>query len=153
MTQKHLTAEMGERLFTLVSALSYDEPWRPIYEWICEQRRNAYRREHEEAEARCAAGSYKDSDLVYAAYARCDCGAGLAYPPGIGVHGFWDCSDILTGRAAPKGRPGSKQHSDRVPFAFYEIKSEKQPSVSGATTRANYPGGPLVIAPTEERKE
>ncbi len=75
---------------------------------------------------------YTDDELRYAAYARCDCGAGLAYPKGLSFHdcSAWDCSDILTGRA----QPGTK-HSDKYPFAFYEIRSEDQPSVKGATTR------------------
>lgn len=76
--------------------------------------------------------------LVYAAMARCACGAGLAYDPygeSGGPRGYWDCSDILLDRAAAKGEPGAVQHSDRFPFTFYEIKSERQPSANGATTR------------------
>lgn len=76
-----------------------------------------------------------DADLIYAADTHCICGAGLAYPKGIGAQGFWDCSDILTGRAIPKDQPGNKQHCARYPFIFYEIKSENQPSANGATTR------------------
>ena len=82
---------------------------------------------------------YKDKSLVYAAYARCKCGAGLAYAPrgesGQPIQGYWDCSDILTGRAIPMGQEGSVQHDDRYPFVFYEIKGENQPSADGATTR------------------
>ena len=78
---------------------------------------------------------YTDADLRYAATSRCPCGAGLAYPLDSGIHGSWDCSDILTGRAVPSGDPGAVQHTDRLPFAFYEIKSEDQPSANGATTR------------------
>lgn len=84
-----------------------------------------------------------EDDLVYAAHGRCPCGAGLAYVPG-GDHdsgkpivGYWDCSDILLGRAVPSGQPGAKQHTGQLPFAFYEIKSERQPSAQGATTRPN----------------
>lgn len=90
--------------------------------------------------------------LCYAATARCKCGAGLAYDPfgasgGYpeqgendspfrgGLSGYWDCSAILLGTAIPKGQPGSVQHEDQLPFAFYEIKSENQPSAHGATTR------------------
>lgn len=81
-----------------------------------------------------------EADLTYAATARCQCGAGLAYgamceePPFRGPS-YWDCSDILLGRAVPSGQPGAVTHSDRFPFAFYEIKSEHQPSAKGATTR------------------
>lgn len=77
----------------------------------------------------------KDKQLIYAATKRCPCGAGLAYSRKTEMHGFWDCSDILTGRAIPKGQPGSVQHTDRLPFVFYEIKGEQQPSANGATTR------------------
>lgn len=75
--------------------------------------------------------------MVWAAYDRCPCGAGLAYDPADkgGVHGAWDCSDILLGKATPKDEPGSVQHTGRLPFAFYEIKSDTQPSANGASTR------------------
>ena len=84
---------------------------------------------------------FKDKELVYAASARCKCGAGLAYArkgaSGVPISGFWDCSDILTGRAVPFGQEGSVQHSDTHPFVFYEIKGENQPSAHsiGASTR------------------
>lgn len=83
--------------------------------------------------------------LVYAASARCPCGAGLAYDPAGEVGGeddtphykpnAWDCSAILLGTAILKGQPGAVQHTGVLPFAFYEIKSENQPSAGGATTR------------------
>lgn len=79
--------------------------------------------------------TYTDAQLRYAATARCPCGAGLAYPKDSGIQGAWDCADILTGRAIPKDRPGFKQHTAALPFAFYEVKSEDQPSANGATTR------------------
>lgn len=76
--------------------------------------------------------------LIYAATSRCPCGAGLAYDP-FGSDdpnspfkgpSFWDCSAILLGTADK-----SVKHTDRLPFAFYEIKSENQSSAHGATTR------------------
>lgn len=83
--------------------------------------------------------------LVYAAHSRCPCGAGLAYDPAGEVGKLedspfrgpdcWDCSAILLGTAVARGEPGSAQHTDKLPFAFYEIKSENQPSAGGATTR------------------
>lgn len=79
--------------------------------------------------------TFTDADLVYSAMSRCPCGAGLAYPKGVSHRHYWDCADILTGRAIPSGQSGSKQHTDRLPFAFYEVKSENQPSAEGATTR------------------
>ena len=78
---------------------------------------------------------YRDHQLVYAATSRCPCGAGLAYPRGIGIRGSWDCSDILTGRAIPSGQTGAVMHTDRLPFTFWEVRSEQQPSANGATTR------------------
>lgn len=77
--------------------------------------------------------------IVYAATSRCPCGAGLAYDPVAEdkgsvfngpLSGYWDCSAIILG-TADKG----VQHSARLPFAFYSIKSEGQPSANGATTR------------------
>lgn len=71
--------------------------------------------------------------LVYAAYYRCPCGAGMAYVKDGGT--AWDCSDILTGDAVPSGHPGAVTHTAALPFVFWEIKSELQPSAFGATTR------------------
>lgn len=73
------------------------------------------------------------SDLIYAATSRCPCGAGLAHPRNAGPWGdtaYWDCSAILTGTARI-----DITHEARLPFAYYEIKSEQQPSANGATTR------------------
>ena len=85
---------------------------------------------------------FTDDELIYAATSRCKCGAGLAYAPDdenpdLPYRGpsAWDCSDILTRRAIPVGAEGHVQHSDVYPFAFYEIKDERQPSAKGATTR------------------
>lgn len=78
---------------------------------------------------------FTDAELTYAATARCTCGAGLAYPTKIGPNGYWDCSAILRGEAAQIGQPGAVKHTDQLPFTFYEIKSEIQPSAAGETTR------------------
>lgn len=81
---------------------------------------------------------YTDNDLVYAAYCRCLCGAGMAHVKNCGAYGpdaCWDCSDILTGRAIPEGKEGAVTHKGRLPFTWYEIKSENQPSANGNTTR------------------
>lgn len=69
--------------------------------------------------------------LVYSAEARCPCGAGLAYirDPGEDEY-FWDCSKIMLG-TADKG----VKHTAQLPFLFYEIKSELQPSAEGRSTR------------------
>lgn len=74
---------------------------------------------------------FDDEQLIYAAAKRCRCGAGMAYPKGMGMHGFWECSDLLTHRA----RPGEVAHTDRLSFAHYEIVNEKQRTAAGATTR------------------
>lgn len=81
---------------------------------------------------------YTSAELVYAAFDRCHCGAGIAYPRDVqpfGETAYWDCSAILTGTAIPDGQEGSVKHTDKLPFAFYEIKSEGQPSARGTTTR------------------
>lgn len=77
--------------------------------------------------------------LVFAASSRCCCGHGMAYDP-TGVLGAddgpfkrpsqWDCSAILLGIADPV-----HYHDAPMPFAFYEVKSENQPSAGGHTTR------------------
>jgi hypothetical protein len=76
-------------------------------------------------------------ELIYAATVRCPCGAGLAYDKDAAdpFNGYWDCSALLLGEAVPKGQPGSVQHTAKLPFVFYEIKGENQPSAQGATTR------------------
>lgn len=86
----------------------------------------------------------EESELRYAATVRCACGAGLAYFKGeLATKPWtklqWDCADVLTGRAIPKGQPGSKIHSGPFPFVFFEIKSEDQPSANGRTTRSEVP--------------
>jgi hypothetical protein len=77
-------------------------------------------------------------DLIYAATVRCPCGAGIAHRADAKPYGdtaYWDCSAILRGEAVPTGEPGAVQHTAKLPFVFYEIKSEHQPSANGATTR------------------
>lgn len=75
--------------------------------------------------------------LVYAATSRCPCGLGLAYDPAsddptspFKGPSSWDCSGIILGTA-----DASVKHTDKLPFAFYSIKSEGQPSACGSTTR------------------
>jgi hypothetical protein len=71
-------------------------------------------------------------DLVYAAYARCRCGAGLAYSKFDPRRhsGAWDCSAVLLGTVNE-----GERHDKPLPFAGGEITSELQPSAQGATTR------------------
>jgi hypothetical protein len=94
-----------------------------------------YHDEGEDAEAkikRCHSllDKFSPDELRYAAASRCKCGAGLAYPKNSSPRGSWHCSAILTG-TAERGT----EHDSGFPFAFYEIKSEEQPSANGMTTR------------------
>lgn len=77
-----------------------------------------------------ATAAFDAAELRYAAYTRCACGAGMAYPTEASLHGSWRCSAILRGTASRH-----VEHSRPMPFAFYEIKAEGQPSAYGATTR------------------
>lgn len=74
--------------------------------------------------------AFSADELRFAAYERCVCGAGMAYPIGCSPHDAWHCSAILRGIASRE-----LVHSSPMPFQFYEIKSEGQPSANGATTR------------------
>lgn len=64
-----------------------------------------------------------ESELVYA-YAKCDCGAHMAYRRAADA-GAWDCADILLGRAIPAGQPGSVKHSAVMPFSFWKVKEDR----------------------------
>lgn len=81
--------------------------------------------------------------IIYAAYDRCPCGAGMAYDPVATdpasvfkgpLAGYWDCSAIILGT-----EDKSVKHTAQLPFSFYELKSEQQPSANGATTRPKKP--------------
>lgn len=98
---------------------------------------NEWHREHETTGQEV----FTDDQLRYAATARCRCGAGLAYPkeishrqPAKGFGGAWFCSDVLTNRVPFE----EGKHDAGLPFAFYEIKSEEQPSANGRTTRPSH---------------
>lgn len=73
---------------------------------------------------------FTDEELRYSAYALCPCGHGIAYPKECGPGHYWDCSAILKGI-----EDKNVKHTGRLPFAFYEIKSEDQGSANGSTTR------------------
>ena len=99
-----------------------------------ELRNEAYRKKQEELKSKNIS-----ERLVYSAYSRCPCGAGLAYDPCyedkdsvfVGAFsGYWDCSEILLGTAK-----NSVQHTAKLPFTFYEVLSQNQPSANGNTTR------------------
>lgn len=70
-------------------------------------------------------------DLVWAATARCRCGAGFCYVKFLhDMHGSWLCSAIVLGTAS-----ADSEHDRAKPFTFWSIKSADQPSANGATTR------------------
>lgn len=84
---------------------------------------------------------FTDEELRYSATDLCPCGHGIAYPVQCGFTHYWDCSAILKGIADP-----SVEHCGKLPFVFYEIKSEQQPSAQGRTTRGMFrprPAGPV----------
>jgi hypothetical protein len=89
--------------------------------------------------------------LIYAATSRCPCGYGFAYDPtgelttDKSESPFrrphqWECAGTLL-HVAGELEDGLRQwvakatHDHPLPFAFYELKSENQPSANGATTR------------------
>lgn len=77
--------------------------------------------------------------MTYAATSRCECGLGLAYDPAHpdGPRGSWRCSGIIlfASKIAPEGFDVNAKHTPPLPFTFYEIKGEDQPSAQGETTR------------------
>lgn len=84
-------------------------------------------------QAKQGKGDFQLDELIFSAGARCEgCKGGLAYPKDIGMHGSWYCSEVLLGRA-PTLEAG--KYHDELPFMFYEVKSEQQPSANGYTTR------------------
>ena len=117
-------------------------------EQIRHQRAESARRAAKDCDARVervrrgdAGAVFTEAELRYSERSRCPCGAGLAYPVGIGMTGSWDCAAILTGTAAKRGEPGAMTHDAPLPFAFYEIRSESR----DGTTR------PSGVAPVECR--
>lgn len=106
---------------------------------VSKQLRDIYEKE---AERVAKQKTFKDDELIYAAYTRCKCGAGMAYPEGISIHGAWRCSaqlkSGLNGESIDDTTYRTEdgvEHTKDYPFMYYEIKSENQPSANGATTR------------------
>ena len=64
---------------------------------------------------------FTDEELRYSAYNLCPCGHGLAYPKEASTGHYWDCSAILKGIADK-----DVEHTDRLPFAFYDVKGEHE---------------------------
>lgn len=92
--------------------------------------------------------TFKDTELLYAATARCRCGAGLAYPlehESAMKIGAWLCSAVLKGEVeAPAHRqyPGYLRGKDAKPegehdaydWAFYKIREETSIGNDGGRT-------------------
>jgi hypothetical protein len=76
---------------------------------------------------------YTDTELIYAATARCKCGAGFAYPRAPFRSGMWVCAALL--KSGDRSMQEQSKHDASLPFMFYEVKSEDQPSAYGWTTR------------------
>lgn len=61
----------------------------------------------------------------------CRCGARMAYDErgvsGAPLHGYWECSRLLLGEG---GRPADHawrdEHTDRLPFALYELRHDRE---------------------------
>lgn len=70
------------------------------------------------------------SDLVYAASARCFCGARLAYNRNLRAHRVWMCSALLLEEEEPETK-----HTDPLPYAKYKILSELQTGEERKTTQ------------------
>jgi hypothetical protein len=64
---------------------------------------------------------FTDEELRYSAVSLCPCGHGLAYPKDCNINHYWDCSAILKGIADK-----NVQHTAKLPFSFYNIKSENE---------------------------
>lgn len=64
---------------------------------------------------------FTEDELRYSQSVLCPCGHGLAYPKNCPPFHQWDCSAILKGI-----EDTAVKHTDSLPFAFYEIKSEEQ---------------------------
>lgn len=108
------------------------------------EQREIWKKKQDECDARIEKAErmeakFTPDELVFAAFNRCNCGAGMAYPNNIGMRGAWYCSAILLGEADPRL---DTKHTAPLPFIFYEIKSEKQPSANGDTTRKIKSNGP-----------
>jgi hypothetical protein len=105
---------------------------------IKKSRSEKYLREAKEIKERVESGTppFTDDELRYAATARCKCDAGFAYPEKSGPHGMWVCSALL--KSGERSAEAQAHHDAAMPFMFWSVKDEGQPSAGGRTTR---PGG------------
>jgi hypothetical protein len=80
-----------------------------------------------------------DTELLYAATARCQCGAGLAYPLDHEAalrQASWKCGTVL------KGESVEGEH-DSFPFAFWKIREET--SINNAGGYSTRPPGTVAL--------
>lgn len=135
--------------------------WEKTTNAECEYRDTHHYCPHPEHECDCTTAKqlrvFSPEDLVYAAGARCQCGAGLAYPKGLyekpeakdnPAYSHWNCSYLLVNDVKMRVRTeghvmdagtieeeNGTIHDGPRSFTFFEIKSENQPSANGHTTR------------------
>lgn len=98
--------------------------------------------------------TYTDLELLYAATARCKCGAGLAYPldhEAARKLRAWVCSAVLKGEASAVSEkwPGgvtpanaNEAPHDRYDFAFWKIREET--SINNAGSFTTRPAGTVA---------
>lgn len=82
--------------------------------------------------------AFTDRELLYAATARCKCGAGLAHPldheAAMRLRA-WACSRVLRGEGHDEGH-------DLLPFAFWKVREET--SVNNAGGHTTRPAGTVA---------
>lgn len=84
--------------------------------------------------------TYSDYELIYAATARCRCGAGMAYPmdqdDSVKLCA-WLCSDVL------KGTNRDVLIHDDLPWAFYKVREET--SINNCSRTTTRPAGTVCL--------
>jgi len=124
-----------------------DQNIKQLYRDVCDRldvlESNLIILEQSEKSLEAGTRNVTDADLIYAATDRCVCGAGIAYfreaeirdnKPG---HNSWVCSKVLKAKVGELAREIDPFYGKHLllPFAFYAIKDEGQPSAQGITTR------------------
>jgi len=98
-------------------------------------RANRAREAERKVDARLVGGpGFTPAELVYASHTRCRCGAGMAYPKGIGGRGMWQCSSVLERSPSERAAKGRDLHTEAMPFVFWSVHAERNDG-TGPTTR------------------
>lgn len=87
---------------------------------------------------------YTDKQLLYAATARCKCGAGFAYPlnnDDAWKLRSWVCSAVL------RGEVQATQEHEMLPFAMYKIREET--SINNRAALTTRPPGTKALTKPE----